>query len=133
MESDDKEKTDNVRMDNDVRLVQLEKYQEIVAQPDYVDKLKAAQHNYVTPIPFKVGDIVEWKPNMKMLPYPTYSAPVIVVRMLGEQKYESSSIFPTPVLRRYDMLIGFIDGDGDFTVLKADSSCFQPWRMDSSE
>lgn len=111
-------------------LSELERYQNIVNQPDYVAKLKAAQRNYAASSKFAEGDIVEWKPSMKMVPgqYPTYSAPMVVVRMLDKSVEIYSSVFPTLGVQRYDMFVGFIDGDGDFEVLRVDSACLQLWH-----
>lgn len=129
------ESYDGPDSDTQNQLSALERYQNIVNQPNYVDKLKAAQQNYATPKKFKEGDIVEWKPSMRMAPgpYPTYSAPMVVVRMLDEPAEISSSVLPLWEVQRYDTYIGFIDGDGDFNILRADSACLQKWHADPAD
>nr|WP_273399482.1 hypothetical protein [Bifidobacterium indicum] len=107
----------------------LDKYQKLVDDPTtYVDNLKAAQQHYSEPTEFSAGDIVEWKPNMKMAPFPTYSAPAVVVRMLDDSVEIASSVLPMAESVRYDMLIGVIDGDGDFAIFKAYSACMKKWQ-----
>lgn len=119
--------------DTDFRLEreqsQLDKYQKLVDdRTTYVNNLKAAQQHYSEPTKFSAGDIVEWKPNMKMAPFPTYSAPAVVVRMLDNPVEVTSSVLPMVESVSYDMLIGVIDGDGDFTIFKAYSACLQEWQ-----
>ena len=112
---------------------QLDKYQKLVDDPTtYVDNLKAAQQHYSERTEFSAGDIVEWTPNMKMAPFPTYSAPAVVVRMLDDPVEIASSLLPMIVSVRYDMLIGVIDGDGDFTIYKAYSACMKKWEAAQS-
>lgn len=130
-----KAKQNKAEEDTDVRLgreqSRLDKYQDLVNDKngiDYVDSLKAAQQHYSEPTKFSAGDIVEWKPNMKMAPLPTYSAPAVVVRMLDNPVEVTSSVLPMAESVSYDMLIGAIDGDGDFTIFKAYSACMQEWH-----
>ena len=104
-------------------------YQQEVEKSDYLPRLKQAGDHYLSKSRFCEGDIVEWKPNMKSLTIPAYSAPAIVVDVLDEQFMEQkSTLFTSAEVIRYDMHIGVIDGDGDFVVLKADSARFQKWQ-----
>lgn len=131
-----KAKYEKIDGDMDVRpdreQSRLDNYQDLVDDPTYIDKLKAAQRYYSETTRFSAGDIVEWKPNMKMAPLPTYSAPAVVVRMLDNPGEIISSVFPMADSVRYDMLIGVIDGDGDFNVFKAYSACMKEWQAAQS-
>ena len=86
------------------------------------------------PIPgFRPGDIVQWKPHMKIFRVPDThpNAPMVVVNwreiQYGEDIQQNiGSAYHTCV---YDIEIGYIDSDGVFLTYIVDSRRLQPYAM----
>lgn len=87
------------------------KYQEFQAQPDE---------------PFQVGQIVRWKEGLRNKRAPRYGQPAVVVEILtkperDKTKDSGSAYFNEPL----DIVLGFLDEDGDFVTYHFDSRRFE--------
>lgn len=95
----------------------------------YLDNLKGLRELYFSDGRIKEGDFVEWKPGLKNKKRPSYYQPGIVMEVLAEpvldKREEASSAY---FRERLDVIIGFIDDDGDFITYYFDSSRFMPLR-----
>jgi len=72
---------------------------------------------------FEPGDIVEWKPGLKISRYPEYGEPAIVtqVGINGLPDVESHGPGSAYANERYDIILAVIDGEGDFSQHRFDS------------
>ena len=79
---------------------------------------------------FKKGQLIRWKAGLKNRILPAYNEPVIVRDVLAEPLYDScetarctgSPFFGEPLT----LVIGLIDPDSDFAVLRYDGRRFEP-------
>lgn len=76
----------------------------------------------------QAGLLAQWKPGMKNRKTPDYGEPMMVVEMLEQPiidgTFESGSIY---FRERLDIVLGFLDEDGEFGVLHYDSRRFEPY------
>ena len=74
------------------------------------------------------GMLAQWKPGMKNRKTPDYDVPMMVVEVLEQPiidtTFESGSIY---FRERLNILLGFLDEDGEFGVLHYDSRRFEPY------
>lgn len=94
----------------------------------YLEKLKSIWSSFYDETVFEAGDFVEWKPGMKNRRYPDYGQPVVVMELLEEPVFDSakdsgSSYYREPL----DVVLGFLDSDGDFVSFHFDSRRFQKY------
>ena len=88
------------------------------------EDLLAASRIFKTQYTFAVGDIVEWKPQMKNRRSP---GPFVVMEVLDTPVMDDAHDSGTPYYREpLDLVLGQIDGEGDFMTLHYDSRRFQP-------
>lgn len=76
------------------------------------------------------GMLARWKPGLKNRIMPEYGVAVVVVEILLDRLLDSehgcgSQYFREPL----DIIMGFIDDDGDFTTLHYDSRRFEPYPL----
>ena len=76
---------------------------------------------------FQPGQLVRWKPEMRNRKYPAYGECGVVVSLLDhpvfdEGGHSGSSSFREPL----DVVLGFVDSDGDFITYHFDSRRFAP-------
>lgn len=72
---------------------------------------------------FKPGDIVQWKPGMKVTRIPDYGERAVVVEMV--EPLRDGAADGVYRAERYDMRLGAIAADGDFISFLFDSRRFQ--------
>lgn len=74
------------------------------------------------------GMLAQWKPSMKNRKTPEYDVPMMVVEVLEQPiidaTFESGSVY---FRERLDILLAFLDEDGEFGVLHYDSRRFEPY------
>jgi len=72
---------------------------------------------------FEPGDIVEWKPGLKISRYPEYGEPAIVIQVGtdGLTDIEPHGTGSAYANERYDIILAVIDGEGDFSQHRFDS------------
>lgn len=80
------------------------------------------------------GTLVQWKPDMKNRQTPEYGLPMVVVDVLAapflDTKFDSGSIYFREPL---DLILGFIDEDGEFSTLHYDSRRFEAFEQGDPE
>jgi len=80
------------------------------------------------------GMLAQWKPGMKNRQTPEYGMPMVVVSVLTDPfldtKFDSGSIYFREPL---DIILGFIDEDGEFSALHYDSRRFETYEQGSLE
>lgn len=74
------------------------------------------------------GMLAQWKLGMKNRKTPEYGAPVVVVEVLAnptvDTTFDSGSIY---FREKLDIILGFIDDEGEFSTLHYDSRRFEPY------
>lgn len=90
-------------------------------------KARAMYERFVRKHDFRPGQLVCWKPELKNRKYPAYGECGVVVKILPEPLMDAgndagSSYFREPL----DIVLGFLDGDGDFITYHFDSRRFAP-------
>lgn len=91
--------------------------------------LKQCKNLISTKQSFKVGDIVEWKPNLKNRAMPEYDDPMIILEILETPIFDtedgpSSTYFNEPL----DIVAGIIAEDEEFVTFYFDSRRFQKFK-----
>jgi hypothetical protein len=80
------------------------------------------------------GMLAQWKAGMKNRQTPEYGVPVVVVEFLStpfpDTKFDSGSIYFREPL---DIILGFIDEDGEFSALHYDSRRFEVFEQGDPE
>ncbi|MCU0782758.1 MAG: hypothetical protein MUF81_01660 [Verrucomicrobia bacterium] len=92
-------------------------------------KLKEFLTSFDTRHSFEKGMLVEWKPGLQNKKKPRYGEPGIVVEVLGvpvlgQTDESGSAYFREPL----DLIVGFIEDDGDFVVFHYDQRRFKPYQ-----
>jgi hypothetical protein len=76
---------------------------------------------------FQPGQLVRWKPELKNRKYPAYGECGVVVSVLPEPVMDAGNDSGSPYYREpLDIVLGFVDGDGDFITYHFDSRRFAP-------
>jgi hypothetical protein len=78
----------------------------------------------------RAGMLAVWKEGMKNRKTPDYGAPMIVVDVLSpaviDTTFDSGSVY---FRERLDLVLGFVEEDGEFTTLHYDSRRFEPFDL----
>lgn len=105
------------------------------------DEKRVAAHRYCTELAasflqfssgteksLQPGMLAQWKPGMKNRKTPEYGMPMMVVEVLKQPiidaTFDSGSIYFRECL---DIVLGFVDEDGEFCVLHYDSRRFETY------
>lgn len=76
---------------------------------------------------FKPGQLVCWKAELKNRKYPAYGECGVVVSVLPVPVMDATANSGSPYFREpLDIVLGFVDGDGDFVTYHFDSRRFAP-------
>ncbi len=76
---------------------------------------------------FTPGQLVCWKPELKNRKYPAYGECGVVVHVLPEPVMDAGPESGSPYFREpLDIVLGFLDGDGDCLTYHFDSRRFAP-------
>lgn len=82
----------------------------------------------------RAGMLAMWKDGMKNRKTPDYSAPMIVVEVLSpiviDATFDSGSVY---FREQLDLVLGFVDDDGEFATLHYDSRRFEPYGLHDIE
>lgn len=106
----------------------VEQEQPAVPPGEFPPKLKERFESLRKAHEFKPGQLVKWKPDLKNRRRPAYGEPAIVVEVLSQPVFAKSDDSSTPYFREpLDMVLGFIDEDGDFLCYHFDSRRFEPY------
>jgi hypothetical protein len=114
-----------VRLLKKKRAQEESEYSEYASTPEYELDLREAAAEYLDVSKFSPGDLVQWKRRMKDQHYPAIGKPGVVLR-----------VFDPPITRDpngdyvpegYDLLVGFLDGDGDLRVFPFRSNRLTTW------
>lgn len=94
------------------------------------EQLKDFAADYGNVHVFQPGELVKYKPGMKVTRFPDYGEPAIVMEMLATPLYgrdlnkDSGSPYFCEI---YDMVVGMLDPDGEFVRFLANSRRFKPF------
>lgn len=90
-------------------------------------KARAMYERFMRRHDFKPGQLVCWKPELKNRKYPAYGECGVVVKILPEPVTDTGNDSGSPYFREpLDIVLGFLDGDGDFITYHFDSRRFAP-------
>ena len=96
---------------------------------DKLNLLKKCSNALNTKQLFKIGDFVQWKPNLKNRAMPDYNEPMIVVDLIDEPIFDEeegpSSVYYNEPL---DIILGMIDEDDEFITFFYDSRRIQKFK-----
>jgi len=77
---------------------------------------------------FAVGELVKWKPGFKITKRPDYDQPAVVVEVLDSPVFDGTTDAGYISFRQpLDIILGFMDSDGDFVAYYFDSRRFEPY------
>ena len=77
---------------------------------------------------FKPGDVVEWKPGMRLK---VANGPFVITEVFPDMVVNDGPNFDTGNIyfrERVDCKVGFIDAEGEFVEYHNDSRRFQPFK-----
>jgi len=90
-------------------------------------KARAMHERFMRRHEFQPGQLVRWKPELKNRKYPAYGECGVVVSVLAEPVMDAGNDSGSPYYREpLDIVLGFVDGDGDFITYHFDSRRFAP-------
>lgn len=79
----------------------------------------------------EAGMLVPWKPGMKNRGKPDYGEPRVVMEILNppviDTTFDATSVY---FRERLDLVLGYIDDEGDLCMYHYDSRRFEPWQGD---
>lgn len=76
---------------------------------------------------FQPGQLVRWKPELKNRKFPAYGECGVVVSVLPEPVMDAGNDSGSQYFREpLDIVLGFVDGEGDFITYHFDSRRFAP-------
>jgi hypothetical protein len=82
----------------------------------------------------QVGMLAVWKDGMKNRKTPDYGVPMIVMDVLSpvviDTTFDSGSVY---FRERLDLVLGFVEEDGEFATLHYDSRRFEPYFLQDIE
>ena len=91
------------------------------------EKARAMHERFMRRHDFRPGQLVCWKPELKNRKYPAYGECGVVVSILPEPVIDTSNDSGSQYFREpLDIVLGFLDGDGDFVTYHFDSRRFAP-------
>ena len=95
------------------------------------DKAKAMYERFVRRYEFHPGQLVRWKPELRNRNFPAYGECGVVVSILPEPVIDPSNDSGSSYYREpLDIVLGFVDGEGDFITYHFDSRRFAPVAME---
>ena len=90
-------------------------------------KARAMYERFMRRHEFRPGQLVCWKPELKNRKYPVYGECGVVVHVLPEPVIDAGNDSGSPYFREpLDIVLGFLDGEGDFITYHFDSRRFAP-------
>jgi len=90
-------------------------------------KARAMYERFMRRHDFRPGQLVCWKAELKNRKYPAYGECGVVVKVLPEPVMDAGNDSGSPYFREpLDIVLGFLDGDGDFITYHFDSRRFAP-------
>jgi hypothetical protein len=90
-------------------------------------KAQAMYERFMRRYDFRPGQLVCWKPELKNRKFPSYGECGVVVSVLHEPMIDTGNDSGSPYFREpLDIVLGFVDGDGDFITYHVDSRRFAP-------
>jgi len=90
-------------------------------------KARAMHERFYRRYEFQPGQLVRWKPELKNRKFPAYGECGVVVSVLSDPVMDTSNDSGSPYYREpLDIVLGFVDGDGDFITYHFDSRRFAP-------
>jgi hypothetical protein len=90
-------------------------------------KARAMYERFMRRHELKPGQLVCWKPELKNRKYPAYGECGVVVSVLPEPVIDKGNDAGSPYFHEpLDVVIGFLNGDGDFITFHFDSRRFAP-------
>lgn len=113
-----------------MKLVNGDADEKHVAARQYCAKLTASflRFSSETEKSLQPGMLAQWKLGMKNRRTPDYDMPMVVVEILEhpvtDSTFESGSVY---FRERLDVILGFLDEDGEFCTLHYDSRRFEPY------
>lgn len=106
-------------------------YEKVATRADYLDNLTEAVDLYMQSQTFSAGDVVSWKRGLRNKAFPHYGRPAVVIRYLTEEErraINAAMLFGGSVDAYLDdILIGFLDGDEDLSIMRVDSHRLDLW------
>ncbi|MGP1415601.1 MAG: hypothetical protein ACTTJ6_06725 [Treponema sp.] len=111
-----------------INVLQEKSKREVIQEDKKIDLLKKCLDDYSKSSNFQVGDIVFWKENLKNRKLPAYNEPSIVIEVLSEPIYDStsdsgSSNFKEPLTLKLGTLIKD-DNEMRFVIFYYDGNRF---------
>lgn len=97
---------------------------------ELASRLTVCADTYSQTHAFQEGQLVQWKRDMKNRRSPDYGQPIIVVEVLDEPVYDTSSdkSAGSPYFREpLTLVAGWLDEDGDFVCLHYDGQRMEPY------
>lgn len=92
--------------------------------------LSSRFHNYRTSHQFHEGQIVKWKSGLKNKRIPEENEPAIVVHILTNPVVDPAQASDSPYFNEpLNIVLGVLDGDGDFAMWHFDSARFEPYEI----
>lgn len=90
-------------------------------------KARAMHERFMRRHEFRPGQLVCWKPELRNRKYPAYGECGVVVSVLPAPVTDGNDDSGSPYFREpLDIVLGFVDGDGDFVTYHFDSRRFAP-------
>ena len=104
---------------------------EFASDPEVLEHKKTKANNmyerFMRRHEFKPGQLVCWKAELKNRKFPAYGECGVVVSVLPVPVMDSTADSGSPYFREpLDLVLGFVDGDGDFITYHFDSRRFAP-------
>ncbi|WP_439564706.1 hypothetical protein [Microcella sp.] len=100
-------------------------YIEFSSSPNYETALREVFQDYESRESFVPGQLVQWKPRMKNQRFPLYGKPAVVMKMIDTDAPLDFTIDGGTEAR--DIVLGFLDGDGDLRTYAYSSLRFTNW------
>lgn len=92
-----------------------------------INDLVELRNRYETYHTLKPGMLVRWKAGLKNKKRPEYNEPAIVMEVLLDPLRDNENGAGSAYYREpLDLLLGLIDGDGDFVIFHFDQRRFEP-------
>lgn len=99
------------------------------SSPEGKEQLLSLYERFITRSTFAAGQLVCWKDDLKNRRRPDYGVPMVVTQVLHETVFDSARDSGTPYFREpLDVVIGFLDDDGELVLLHLDSRRLKPYE-----
>jgi hypothetical protein len=107
---------------------QEDRWEQAIRENNTPEALQAYYQDYCTGNTFSLGQLVEWKLNMKNRRLPLPGQPAIVVEILPTPVLVEDESSGSPYFReKLDIVLGMIDSDGEFLRFHFNSRLFKPY------